>query len=235
MEKPIKYLVEEVFKKARHESGNSSVNGCCNFLETTFRDDLKCNDGTSYRSFARLHSKYITGKHPENPVPKPRLLDAMSQYLGYKDYRDFLIHYSEEEEVETADPPLPSKKSSTTRNPERIIIIVLGFLICGMLFYNIIVDKGTTPECMIWQHTHFEKISCELSLHIEKAGEIIGFDSKLFKHMKMIPKNEVRVGRSYYYKVGKDSLEFFSWYGKHPVHGADLKPVTEYIFEKYVN
>lgn len=94
--------------------------------------------------------------------------------------------------------------------------------------------SGPPPECMIWKITHFEIISCELSFNIDKAGEIIGFDEKLYENMKMIPKSEVRVGSSYYYKVDRDSLQFFSWYGLHPVNGEDLKPVTNYIMDKYI-
>jgi len=233
MNKPIKYLIVEVFEKAIETSSETSINGYCNYLELTFRDDLKCYEGTSYRSFLRLYKKYVLGTEPKNAAPRPKLLTVMSQYLGYKDFEDFIMH-NKHEFGDTIDPSPMPVKDSKTKNPERIIIIVLGLLISGMLLYNIIIDGETPPECMIWEKTHFKKISCELGLHLDKAGEIRGFDVKLFKDMKMIPKNQVQVGNSYYHKVNRDSIEFFSMHGKHPVNDDDLKPVTDYIYNKYV-
>lgn len=233
MDKHIKYLISEVFEKAIETSGEISINGYCNYLESTFRDDLKCYEGTSSKSFLRLYKKYVLGTEPENADPKPKLLTVMSQYLGFKDYEDFILH-NKQEFYDTIDPPPIPGKDSKTKNPERIIIIVLGLLISGMLLYTIIIDGETPPECMIWEKTHFKKISCELDKNPDKAGKIKQFDVKLFKDMKMIPKNAVQVGYSYYHKENRDSIEFFSRSGKHPVNGDDLKPVTDYIYNKYV-
>src|SRR5690606_15214794 len=84
---------------------------------------------------------------------------------------------------------------------ERNIIVVLVLMVCSMFCYIIFIDEGPPPpECMIWKDTHYEKISCELSLNIEKAGQIIGFDLKLYENMKMISTSDVKVGESYYYK-----------------------------------
>lgn len=231
MDPRIKYLIKEIFKKAKEESGQTSVYACCKHLENRFREDFKCHEGTSSRSFARLHQKYVEESQRENSTPKPGLLDAMSQYLGYSDYRSFLLE----------DKPISFNgfinRLTKISVSERTLIGILILIICLMLSYTIFMNNPSgppPPECMIWKITHFEIISCELSFNIDKAGEIIGFDEKLYENMKMIPKSEVRVGSSYYYKVDRDSLQFFSWYGLHPVNGEDLKPVTNYIMDNYI-
>lgn len=228
MEKHIEYLVKKIFDKAQQETGNASLNGCCIYLETKFRDDLKCYDGSSYKTFTRLHSKYVTKKQPENPLPKPSLLDAMSVYIGYQDFQDYLLNRGKIPIGSGRNP----KAQLKTKNPERTVIVVLVFIIIGILGFRSII--GDPLQCMIWKGTQFKKISCEFDPKIYKPGKIREFDSKLFKNMRMIPKKEVKVGSSYYYKLSKDSLEFFSWYGKHPVNGDDLKPVTDYIVNKYI-
>ncbi|WP_417359143.1 hypothetical protein [Galbibacter sp.] len=236
MDSPIKYLIQGVFQKAKEESGQTSINSCCNHLEGRFREDFKCYEGTSSRSFTRLHKKYIEESHHEKAAPKAELLDAMSRYLGHKDYQDFLISQGNGKKSSSSHSSFSNARKKPNR--ERIIILFIGLVIGSLLGYKILTG-GTgsqpSPECMIWNQTHFEKISCELSLNIEKAGKIIGFDATLFSSMKMIPENEVRVGDSYYYKVGRDSIQYFSWYGKHPLKGEDLKPVTDYIIGKYIN
>src|SRR5690606_7655712 len=216
MNSPIKYLIRGIFKKAKEESGIKSTYGCCNYLEEKFREDFKCYDGTSSRSFARLHDKYVEESRPENATPKPGLLDAMSQYLGFEDYQSFIVSQGNNKESSTT--------KSTSKRPERIIIALLLLVICLIVIYSIVSGPGVrTPECMVWNHVHYQKISCELNLHMDRAGEIIEFDKKLYNHLKMIPAQDAKVGSSYYYKVSSDSLQFFSWYGKHPVNGADLK------------
>lgn len=233
MDSPIKYLIKEIFIKAKEESGQTSIYGCCNYLEQRFRDDFKCYDGTSSRSFARLHQKYVEESQLEKATPKPTLLNAMSQYLGYQDYKDFLLNHGQTDKQLSFD--LKATKFTKISISQRSIIAVLILMVCSLFSYIIFIDDyPPDPECMIWKNTHYEKISCELSLNIEKAGQIIGFDLKLYENMKMIPSSEVKVGESYYYKVGRDSVQFFSSRGLHPENGKDLKPVTDYIVGKYV-
>lgn len=233
MDTPLKSLIKRMFEKAEVDSGNKTKNGRCNYLETTFRDDLKCYEGTSSKSFSRLYDKYIVESHPENADPKPGLLEVMSHYLGFESYRDFLVNYNEND-VENSGNLLDSKKRREAVNTERIVILILGLVIFSMLIFNFIIGIRPEPKCMIWKQQQFVEISCDLSIHPKEAGNIKAFDKKLFKNMKLIPGTEVKLGSSYYYKVNRDSIEFYSWRGKHPVDGGDLKPVTKYIIEKYI-
>lgn len=233
MVKPLKSLTKGIFDKAELESGSKTKNGWCNHLELTFRDDLKVNEGTSSKSFARLYDKYIAESHPENADPKPALLEAMSQYIGFSSYREFLMSHKELE-TEDSGNPVKAKKKSKSLNKERIVILLLGLIIFLMLMFNFVTGNPKDPKCMIWRGDQFVGISCDLSNHPQDAGKIQTFDKKLFKNMKLIPPAKVVLGSSYYYKFKRDSLEFYSWGGKHPVNGIDLKPVTSYIIEKYV-
>lgn len=234
MDSPIKYLIQGIFQKVEEElEDNATVNACCTTLESKFRDDFNCFEGTSSRSFERLYKKYVEGSQPGNATPRGELLNVMSQYLGYTSYQDYIVSHGKGSTKNSAIPS--NNKWYKLKKPEHIIILILTLITCAVLGYTILNGSGqSAPECMVWNQTHFERISCELSLNFEKAGKIMEYDKTLFSKMEMIPGSEVEVGRSYYYKIGRDSIQFFSWDGKHPVNGGNLKPVTPYIVEKYI-
>ncbi|QLE01303.1 hypothetical protein HX109_06880 [Galbibacter sp. BG1] len=229
----IEALVRKVFEKAEKESTKNSPHGLSVYLESKFHNDLKCYHNTSYKTIERAYKKYIDATNPHASKPKHDLLEAMSRYLGYKNYEDFINNYSEEKLERETDKPI--KGTPLKRRPkERLLILILGISLLGMLCFNLFFTNEKESSCMTWQETKFIEVSCDLNDHKTATNTIVRYDAKLYKHMKRIPLKAVEVGKSYYYKADKDSVEFFSWYGKHPVNGEDLKPVTEYMYGKYV-
>ncbi len=80
-----KLLINEVFKKAKEDSGKTSKNGLASFLWVYFEEHL--NFTISERTFVRYYEDYVLG-HYERDI-EPEKLDKLSEYLDYKDFADF--------------------------------------------------------------------------------------------------------------------------------------------------
>jgi len=80
-----KLLINEVFKKAKEDSGKTSKNGLASFLWVYFEEHL--NFTISERTFVRYYEDYVLG-HYERDI-EPEKLDKLSQYLDFKDFADF--------------------------------------------------------------------------------------------------------------------------------------------------
>lgn len=80
-----KLLINEVFKKAKEDSGKTSKNGLASFLWVYFEEHL--NFTISERTFVRYYEDYVLG-HYERDI-EPEKLDKLSEYLDYKDFTDF--------------------------------------------------------------------------------------------------------------------------------------------------
>ncbi|WP_315053197.1 hypothetical protein [Chryseobacterium indoltheticum] len=80
-----KLLINEVFKKAKEDSGKTSKNGLASFLWVYFEEHL--NFTISERTFVRYYEDYVVG-HYERDI-EPEKLDKLSQYLDYKNFTDF--------------------------------------------------------------------------------------------------------------------------------------------------
>lgn len=79
-----KLLIQEVFKRARNESGKEAKSAIASYLEDHFD---KQNFGISGKTFIRYYEDYIVGNKERN-IPSD-ILDKLSQYLEYKNFSDF--------------------------------------------------------------------------------------------------------------------------------------------------
>ncbi|UNY98447.1 hypothetical protein MQE36_15370 [Zhouia spongiae] len=227
-----KTLVQHVFEKARLQTGKESKNGQAEYLAHIFTEDYKYSITT--RALTAIYNKYVLENPSRSATIKPELADVMSIYLGFKNHSDFA---TKQNETDTGSGSGKENHLSLSQKGgrERITIVVLGVIILGMLFYNFFGHNDRPEEgCMIWDGDHYTLVSCDLKDRRDTESEVVLFDKKMYDHMKKIGYGSVKVGSSYYCKVNKDSLEFFSWYGLHPVSKANLKPVTQYIYDKYV-
>jgi hypothetical protein len=90
--------------------------------------------------------------------------------------------------------------------------------------------------CMYWADDHFQPIPCDQKL---PNTLVVALDTTRVKNFKKItcPDTITRlaIGSVWYSKID-NKIEFFTADGKHPVFiNRRLKPVTDYIIEKYVH
>ncbi|MCR4032404.1 MULTISPECIES: hypothetical protein [Flavobacterium] len=117
----------------------------------------------------------------------------------------------------------------------RYLAIGAVFLGLGLIIYLVLPKK----ECIQWSGDHYEEVSCDLK--IEGIGTFNSpepYDERIInlRRIKVCDttvffKNEKAI--VWYAKVG-DSVEFFNTHGNHPENGRALRPVTQYILNKYL-
>ncbi|WP_265426623.1 hypothetical protein [Chryseobacterium sp. YIM B08800] len=116
-----KLLINEVFKKAKEDSGKTSKNGLASFLWVYFEEHL--NFTISERTFVRYYEDYVLG-HYERDI-EPEKLDKLSQYLDCKDFADFsrtFIKKDDETNKTTVKISVDNDEESLTEKLSNIII-----------------------------------------------------------------------------------------------------------------
>ena len=242
-----KYLFEKVFEKAKTESGKQSKNGMSNHLERVISDDF--NYSITSKSFSRYYEDFIQEKNLQKDI-NPDLLNILAQYINHDSYADFAHDFKQNEinpifkdvKVDPITPkyevliqPENNKKSLQPKKLYHKKNIVMGaiasVLVGGSFMYNQI---DTNDNCMIWKENHYEEIDCS-----ETNSNMIAkpFNDEIFRLQKITRIDTLSldntIGKVWYNKSNGE-LEFFTNYGLHPENGKTLKPVTEYIMNKYV-
>ncbi|WP_163407536.1 hypothetical protein [Flavobacterium ajazii] len=112
---------------------------------------------------------------------------------------------------------------------------ILSFL--GLLVYYYFAQKN---ECMQWSGDHYEEVSCDLKIQgIGTYNVVKPFDERIINLRKIQVCDTTTFFKNgeaiiWYAKIG-DSVEFFNTHGMHPEQNKkSLKPVTQYIIDKYV-
>lgn len=110
-----------------------------------------------------------------------------------------------------------------------LILVLVGF---GYWYFS-------KKPCMQWQKDHYEVVECET----EEVG-IVNLYSKLPINENMLGLKKIEVSDTttffkhnkpvlWYCKNG-DRLDFFNGPGFHPENDKTLKPITQYMIDKYV-
>ena len=204
-------LVDSVFEKAGKESGKDSINGKAEYLAEHIFEVYKLS--VTSKTYTRYYKKEYSPSHP--------LTDYLSQFLGYKNYAEFVRNES--------DPVLRPEEVQKKSKFWVFALILVPLL--GVSAY--VGYQNGKEECMIWKEDHFEKTICSgadneeilRAFRLENFKKIVPTDTTtFFKNGK---------AQVWYDKSNKE-LEFFTAPGIHPVNGKTLKPVTSYIIEKYI-
>lgn len=80
-----KLLIREIFEKGRKDSGKDSKSGIALYLSLYFYDEWKFE--ISERTFVRYYDAFLIDDEDKNI--DTQVLDKMSQYLEFKDFKDF--------------------------------------------------------------------------------------------------------------------------------------------------
>jgi hypothetical protein len=119
-----------------------------------------------------------------------------------------------------------------TKKTVLIILVALSFVFtCYFTFQK--------KQCMQWSGNHYETVDCELYTN----------DPSKFKSIKPLDKNLIDLKKiqvcdtTTFFKNGEaiiwyakteNGIDFFNTHGRHPENDHALKPVTNYILDKYV-
>lgn len=135
----------------------------------------------------------------------------------------------------------PQKLESSRRIKKKIAVGFLGLIGLTSIGYTAKSLIAPEPQCMQWQKDHYEVVDCNDENEQQgflKQYDIIPYDadqSRLIKIEVSDTTTFFKNGKAilWYCKV-KGEPEFFNTHGIHPETGSALRPVTQYIIDKYI-
>ncbi len=183
------------------------------------------------RSLRDFYNEARNSSEGDINIPQPQVLSALAKYLGYENYKDFLVKNTIVELKEIKADGKVSKKNKLVLLVIAIsLITIIGFF--GYHYFN-------QQRWMEWDETHYVEASFdseklrEGNLKAYKAERIVDFKkitpacaSKFF--------NDDGSVRVWYGKNKEGTLEYFTSYGLHPQTGKTLRPITRYMIGKYI-
>lgn len=104
-----------------------------------------------------------------------------------------------------------------------------------------VINQAFFPEkqCMQWQKDHYEKVDCNVvNQGMAAINEIVPLDEREINLKKIEVNKETQFFKNgkplvWYSKI-KGKLYYFNSCGINPETGKPLKPITEYMINKYV-
>lgn len=228
-EKVYENIVVAAFKKAEEEYVNDKKYRLSEYISDQIEEEN--NIRITSRTLVHYYEKYIDKKEGI-ATPRHENIEHLCKFLGYDSYED----YVSENHHENEDISLPAlEKPAVKKNKTVAILWTLAIMIVGLGFYNQIESYVDPNKCMIWVTDHYEPIDCS-----GKRGEI-ALDEETFKGMKQLlglckddtfflPNDDPIV----WYDKFHNKLTFFTKEGIHPTNGRTLKPITQYIINRYV-
>ena len=121
------------------------------------------------------------------------------------------------------------KRSKTT-----MIVVATVFCLISAVIYFAFIKK----HCMQWSGNHYEVVDCNSGI-VGDLNDIIPFDDNLVDFRKVevcdtttcfAPDGQAII----WYCKKNNKVDFFNTHGRHPENGKPLRPVTQYILNKYV-
>lgn len=249
-------LLEEVFQKASNETTETSFSGILKSLERDLLDDFKIN--LSYRSFETYYKTIVENDGDYNI--KAAILDDLSIYLGYENFRNFCMDWKTIEYVVTqtlskiviniTNKPIFTMPDFVKKNGLGIMEMVFVLLLVtgGVIFsngekkgdtsFNLGFMSNVKPDVdkkyMYWNG---ERYIATDSTYISPEFEVIAMDKRLLEHQRRITRKDTMtvensLGRAWYSKYNGD-VEFFTADGVDPESGKELKKSTELMIKKY--
>lgn len=212
--------------------------------DTTLRKAIENLDVEKFRKICN----FLTNK---SSTTSQNSLNLIAILVGYE-YRPF-SNFLKSESIDVEFPTEPErefdsgyqkdedKKIQPTRSlKKKILTGILGFLGVASMGYTVKNLWMPEPQCMQWQTDHYEVVNCqtENQMGFNLSNEIIPYNdnqSHLIKLKVTDTTTFFRNGQAlYWYCKVNGKPEFFNTHGLHPKTNKALKPVTNYIINKYV-
>ncbi|WP_432222272.1 hypothetical protein ACRASX_02145 [Flavobacterium sp. TMP13] len=140
---------------------------------------------------------------------------------------------------ESGSVDLTSEEDLIKKDPKKIkpntwFAIGIIVLLSGLCYYF-----SQKKECMQWSNDHYEEVSCDLKVQgIGTSNKIEPLDESVLTLKKIIVTDKTvffKDGEAIiWYSKTANGIEFFNTHGRHPENGHALRPVTQYIINKYV-
>ena len=226
-------IILDSFEKARNEEkrerGNTASNTkCAELLSAIVSEKFSYH----WKSLYELHKD--ADKNHETEIKQPQVTDALCQYLGYENYRDFVIKNAKVID-NPIDQNIAAKSSNKNKKIRNIILVSLFVAIIAIVIY-ISIDK---TRWMVWENNNYVEVKFDANkydvnqLKVYKLERINHF-RKVLVNCDTLFFNKDGSVKIWYGKNAKKELEYFTDLALHPETGKTLKPITKYMIDKYI-
>jgi hypothetical protein len=132
------------------------------------------------------------------------------------------------------------KKKGTWKPPINMKDAIIGASIFLFIGFVIVYFAFPQKDCMQWSGDHYEMVDCNLKIDSYGSFANIEILDPTLVNLKKIKvcdttacfdKNGVAI---IWYAKTANGIDFFDAHGRHPENGSSLRPVTNYILDKYV-
>ena|SRR5690606_13261339 len=213
----IKQLILDCYEKAKRESKLSSKSSVLNYLSEQL--NMKVSD----RTLQRYYNRFIENDGSIG-IPNHEILNTLSNYLGFENFRDYCGNLQ-----------ITKKKIPLNFNFKKLGIgaSIIGTIGLGSYF----IGTNEPGDCMKWEVDAYVESPCENAS--SSIYPSLPLDENLMKTFRKIEVDEDTEFFEYgkpkiWYSKTKGKVEFFSSPGNHPATGKPLKPITQYMVDKYV-
>ena len=152
-------------------------------------------------------------------------VNALCNYLGYKDYNHF---------IKENHGPIPVQLISSIKKYWIIILISLITISSIIGFGNFNQERWMQWDGEKYIEVKFNKKKYELDQLELLDKKVINSFHKITPNCKTSFFDEKGIEKLWYGKDPNKELEFFSSLGRHPETDKTLKPITRYMIRKYI-
>lgn len=223
----IESLLEESFNKAGILCEKETLHARSIFLAELLTEEYMCS----------ITDKSLRRYYKKESSPKKAVLDAMAQFLEFRDYEDYvkkrnpeILKPSATLRSELDNSISKEKKRRPGRRIKGALFLFLG-LILGTGGYHGFIKSS--PDCIRWTGEQYVAAIC--------SGDALDIP---YRQDLLDDFRQVRVSdTTQFFSSGKpqiwylktsNQLEYFSAPGLHPISGETLRPITPYMIDKYV-
>lgn len=221
-----KKLITLVFEKAEREIGSPVKTRLATHLSDMLQENYKYS--LNERTIRDYYTNYIEKEEAINDDLKPKLILYFCQYLGYKDYADFVSAGPSEVKRERSNDLVVSGIDKKLKNG--VILFFSALAIGGLSYFGFVKDEG---NCMVWKEDHYERTDCSGASLERPLTELILREFRKIEHFDSLVERKTK-GKELWYDKSNGKVEFFTYHGYHPENNKALKSVTDHIFQTYV-
>jgi hypothetical protein len=212
LRKAIEKMDVEKFKKICNFLNNKSLSTSQNSLNL-----VAILVGYELRPFSRFLNAVLESKNVD-VIEQNKALDLVDSFVDIKQYNKI-------------KPAVSLKKKISIG-----ILSLIGVSTIGYTAKNIIAPD---PQCMQWQINHYEIVDCQSdnTKGLMYQSEIVPFNENQSQLIKIEVTDTTTFFKNgkpmYWYCKVNGKPEFFNTHGLHPETNKALRPVSEYIVDKY--
>ena len=167
---------------------------------------------------------------PQRPLKKFLRSDIPLTEIIQEDGEDF------KGEDTDLNKPVTTKTTAKRNKLALIALVVVTFLSVGYVAKD---NYFPTKQCMQWQEDHYQIVDCKVN-GFASISPVVALDEDVVELKKVTLKKGMEFFKYkkplyYYYKVNKDSVEFFNAPGLHPITQEPLRKITWHMIHKYVD